>query len=335
MNINRRPKAAKSYINPRHSRTLLVTLAIAIVATVGSYYVSRSSAADYYIYLSFRGLNSSAPAAAGNNYTASFNMAGGTVSNTNHNNNTGPYDPADPPSHIQWTASVMATNGGAIYEGIGNISPSSGQLTIGGSSVASQDFTVSFTTTNNCGGTLQINATMYSTSGRVIGWSNAEATPTYGSGCPVPPVSTPTPPPAQAPGNPNPPSNGGPPTRAPGRESGDTTGGGPSGSQGDSPEQTQSNSGGANSGASANQQNDRPNNIPTTAEQGEDKNQPEVEPSPFFDGKQYERGSDRVIATTQAGTLKTVKKYWMAIGSALFIGASGTAGYLWWRKTRN
>lgn len=95
-----------------------------------------------------------------------------------------------------------------------------------------------------------------------------------------------------------------------------------------------SGSGGGSSGSIAKQQSNKPNSLPKTSQQGTNK-QPELQPSPFFDGKQYKPGSEadtKSISTLLTNTSKTVAKGLpFAIGA---IAIAGTGFALYWRYWR-
>lgn len=89
---------------------------------------------------------------------------------------------------------------------------------------------------------------------------------------------------------------------------------------------------GGGGGSSANKQSNRPNNVPTTSAQG-DNNQPDLEPSPFFDGKQYEPGSDPDLLgvnTTFSIAGHNLKYGWAYVFGLLALVGGG--GYCVWRK---
>lgn len=92
-------------------------------------------------------------------------------------------------------------------------------------------------------------------------------------------------------------------------------------------------SGGGGGGSSANKQADKPNSLPSPSPQGDDK-QTELDPDPFFDGKNFEKGSDTdnlVFGNSTIGG-KKVPKVLLYILSAVLLG--GTGGALWWRWKR-
>lgn len=90
---------------------------------------------------------------------------------------------------------------------------------------------------------------------------------------------------------------------------------------------------GGGGGATAKKQNDTPNSIPSSAARGESDDQPELEPSPFYDGKQYDKGSDSdSFAGTARSTGKKLLSNWYFVLGAAVIG--GIAGWVlwWWRR---
>lgn len=126
--------------------------------------------------------------------------------------------------------------------------------------------------------------------------------------------------------------NAGPqgPTGPPGPPGGDNPGDQPGSDtgnddQGDNPGEQQGGSGGSSGGSSANRQSDRQNPIPVSSEQGSQDNQPDLEPTPFFDGKQYAPGSlQDTLAKTTSGVKAKVVKYWpVLIGILLLLGVLG------------
>lgn len=86
------------------------------------------------------------------------------------------------------------------------------------------------------------------------------------------------------------------------------------------------NSGGG--GSSAITQSDKPNALPSSSSQGE-VDQQELKPSPFFDGKEFERGSDGDIkAASFSSTAKKMLHKWFIVTPILIVIAA--AGYAIW-----
>lgn len=90
--------------------------------------------------------------------------------------------------------------------------------------------------------------------------------------------------------------------------------------------------GGGGGGSSANKQGNNPNTIPSSSAQG-DANQPDFEASPFFDGKQYEPGSDPDLLGVD--TTFSIAGHNLKYGWAWVIGLVtlfGAGGYYFWKK---
>lgn len=87
------------------------------------------------------------------------------------------------------------------------------------------------------------------------------------------------------------------------------------------------------SGPIAQQQSSDSNAVPSTSKQGNTDKQPNIIPSPFYDGKQYEPGSlEDTFGVVTIGD-KAVSKFWVYISlGAVIIIASGIGGYMWWKK---
>lgn len=91
-------------------------------------------------------------------------------------------------------------------------------------------------------------------------------------------------------------------------------------------------SGGGGGGSSANQQDDEPNSLPTSGGQG-GQDSTSLEPSPFFDGKEFKPGSDKdTLANTVSSTGKKLARTWPLITAVVVLG--GIAGYGYWHKKR-
>lgn len=105
-----------------------------------------------------------------------------------------------------------------------------------------------------------------------------------------------------------------------------------SGNSGTGAGQTGEDGAAQNSGANtADQRSELPRPLPASSNQG-NKEQPELEPSPFFDGRQYEPGSkpDSIVTSTVSNAGRAVTKNWpLALGTVAIIGA---AGYVAWRR---
>ena len=147
-------------------------------------------------------------------------------------------------------------------------------------------------------------------------------TPTCGTtmtqDCPV--VQGPPSPP-QSPTNPSLPGNPpGPTGRGP-------TGSGPTGA---------GPSGGSSSGSTALTQNDSQNTLPSSSAQG-DRKQVYIEPSPFFDGKQYASGSSSSAPLSISKTGSSLFNNWTAaiLGTLLMAGATAAGVYYWYSQKRN
>jgi hypothetical protein len=92
-------------------------------------------------------------------------------------------------------------------------------------------------------------------------------------------------------------------------------------------------SGGGNGGSTANKQSNQPNTIPSSSSQGTDNPQSEINPSPFYDGKQYDPGSDPDILgvnTTFSVAGHRLKYGWAFVLSTLILG--GVGYYIWYRR---
>jgi hypothetical protein len=88
--------------------------------------------------------------------------------------------------------------------------------------------------------------------------------------------------------------------------------------------------GGGGGGSSANTQSNNPNTVPTSSPQGDSSQQSESNPSPFYDGKQYEPGSDSDILganTTFSVAGYNLKYGWLYVGVLLLITGGGY--YVW------
>lgn len=124
--------------------------------------------------------------------------------------------------------------------------------------------------------------------------------------------SGPSPDPSPTP-NPGPSGPGGGGTGA-GEGDGDGGGQGGGGGTGQSPQSSSTTSGGASgssSGSTAQQQGRQQSPLPTTSTQGKVAEQPQITPSPFYDGKTYESGSD------SDAVMGTAVKQWTKAVSAI------------------
>lgn len=93
------------------------------------------------------------------------------------------------------------------------------------------------------------------------------------------------------------------------------------------------NNGGGSGGSSATTQSQQPNTVPSSSGQG-DQNQAGIEPSPFFDGKQYEPGSDPDILgvnTTFSVAGHNLKFGWLFV---LLVLIFGSVAYFIWKKPK-
>lgn len=120
----------------------------------------------------------------------------------------------------------------------------------------------------------------------------------------------------------------------PGRGEGDGKTG--QGTDGQGPGQGPSTGAGGGGGAAANKQQEKPNPVPNAAAQGDVAEQPKPEPSPFFDGRNYEKGSDSdnlVFGNSTIGG-KKVPKILLYLLSALLLGGAGGALYWRWKRQR-
>jgi uncharacterized membrane protein YgcG len=88
-------------------------------------------------------------------------------------------------------------------------------------------------------------------------------------------------------------------------------------------------------GSSAKTQSSKPNTVPSSTSQGVETQQPELEASPFYDGKQYAPGSDPIdekFGNISVGGRK-IAHGWVYILSGLFVVGS-IGGTTWWRWRR-
>lgn len=81
----------------------------------------------------------------------------------------------------------------------------------------------------------------------------------------------------------------------------------------------------------ASTQSPAPNPVPISSSQGDQSNQPKVEPSPFYDGKQYEAGSDGDTQETSilASAGHQAVKSWPLV--TVLLGLVVVGGGLYWR----
>lgn len=98
--------------------------------------------------------------------------------------------------------------------------------------------------------------------------------------------------------------------------------------------QTNGTAGGGGGGSSANRQNNDHTVIPSTSSQGEN-HQSKLEPSPFFDGRQYKPGSDQdTLGNTVASTGKKIARTWPVVLGVITLGGMAGFGYWKWKRTR-
>lgn len=93
--------------------------------------------------------------------------------------------------------------------------------------------------------------------------------------------------------------------------------------------------GGGGGGSSATSQSSQPNTIPSTSNQGDDKKQPKIEPSPFFDGRVFAAGSEADIQNPNTISIAGHKfSYgWLyLLGLPIVLGIAGWFGWRWWQK---
>ena len=89
-------------------------------------------------------------------------------------------------------------------------------------------------------------------------------------------------------------------------------------------------SGGGGGGSSATTQSDNPNSLPSSSDQGTENKQPEVEPSPFFDGKLFAAGSDVYDNANSVSIGGFRLGYgWFYLAGALVL--LGVGGFFTWR----
>lgn len=91
---------------------------------------------------------------------------------------------------------------------------------------------------------------------------------------------------------------------------------------------------GGGGGSDASRQADKPNTIPSAGEQGDAEEQPELEPSPFFDGQIFAAGSDTdSLRGALTNTGRSVAQNWpWVLGGTITIGAVGTLAFWWWKR---
>lgn len=90
-------------------------------------------------------------------------------------------------------------------------------------------------------------------------------------------------------------------------------------------------SSGGGGGSSARRQADTPNPTPSSSQRGDAK-QPDLEPSPFFDGQIFAAGSDADnLTSTVAKTGETVVEHWPIALGVLVLGGSAGLGIWKWR----
>lgn len=93
-----------------------------------------------------------------------------------------------------------------------------------------------------------------------------------------------------------------------------------------------SGSGSGGGGSSANQQGDNPNSVPSSSSQGDNDNT-KLDPSPFFDGKEYARASDPdTLAGTITNTSKKIIRTWPIVLGITILGGIAGFGYWKWRR---
>ena len=115
------------------------------------------------------------------------------------------------------------------------------------------------------------------------------------------------------------------------------SGGTGTGTIGAGPGPVGTNNNGGSNGAAATTAADNPNTIPSPTNQGDIAKQPEIKPSPFFDGKLFGIGSDSDPATQNDKTISIgglrIGYGWLYLLGLLALVASVAAGYfLWWRR---
>lgn len=114
----------------------------------------------------------------------------------------------------------------------------------------------------------------------------------------------------------------------PGNTTPTDTGDAPSGS-GNASNNAASASGG---GTSANKQSHNPSTIPSSSPQG-NSGQTDIDPSPFFDGEEFKRGSDPdTLAHTISSAGKKVVRTWPVVLAVIALG--GMAGLVYWKWRR-
>lgn len=296
------------------------------IASFGVYQIMISSATSPSAYaygpLTY---SSTTPAAPGNTYSWTFDVG---VTNFYELSDNLPYQ-------VAWNVSVGKTNGGARYEAVTITSQASGGFTITRPGNNTRTITISWRTENECGGTIYLNVTATDKNGAALKPASKGFAVNAGPTChggedpsrPPGPTPSPTPSPTPAPApSPSPePSTG--PSLAPGAAPN------PSPTPSPNPSPSAGTSGG---GSTAKKQADQPNPIPTSSSQGDVTEQPEVEPSPFFDGKTFDKGSDedlqRLSSLPVTGAL-SLKNVVFGAGVVVLTAAS-SLGVWWWRGRR-
>lgn len=94
-----------------------------------------------------------------------------------------------------------------------------------------------------------------------------------------------------------------------------------------------SGTGGGSSGASANIQSNQTNPLPANSLQGEQK-QPVLEPSPFYDGKNYQPGSVSSGAMSASIGGGLASNSWMYVALVVPMVVGGAGAYWYWRRKR-
>lgn len=97
-----------------------------------------------------------------------------------------------------------------------------------------------------------------------------------------------------------------------------------------------SGTGGGGGGSSAKKQSNYPNTIPTSSAQGTKNTQPELQPSPFFDGRNYKPGSDpdTLVSATHSPVNKLAKGRYYILATAILCGVVGFWLWRWWQRQK-
>lgn len=86
-------------------------------------------------------------------------------------------------------------------------------------------------------------------------------------------------------------------------------------------------------GSSAKKQSEQQNNTPTSSAQGDNK-QTKLEPSPFFDGKDFKPGSDADTTGSIDKIGKRLATKWIFIVPLVAFGLLAVAALWWWKKKK-